>query len=109
MNTNNTSERRQSERIPTEIQGNIENDNCLISNLSDGGLLVLSTFIGEIGQEVTIQFTYNHKFFEKKGIIREINSFNRLRNVSYKKNFLYGISISFIEPVTKSDFVFLDG
>lgn len=93
----NFSERRQSERIQTEIQGTIDKESCFISNLSDGGLMLLSTFEGKMGQEVTVQYTFRKKFFEKKGIIKEINSFNRLRNLSDKKSILYGISISFIE------------
>jgi len=94
---NNFPDRRQSERVTTEIQGKIDNESCLISNLSKGGLMLLSTFNGKMGQEVSIQFTYNQKFFDKKGVIREINSFSRLRNSSNKKNFLYGINISYIE------------
>ncbi len=105
---NNFSDRRQSERMPTEIQGKIDEEICHISNLSDGGALLLSTFNGKVGQEVTIRFTYNRNFFEKKGIIRSANSISRLRSADYKSNFMYALSIAFIESVSISDFVSLD-
>ena len=95
--SNQFPERRQSERIQTQIQGKIDNESCVISNLSRGGLMLLSTFAGKMGQEVTLEYTY----FEKKGVIKEINSFQRHRKTSDKKSVLYGISISFIEEDVK--------
>ena len=59
-------ERRQSERVQTQIQGKINNESCVISNLSRGGLMLLSMFSGKIGQEVDIQYTFQQKFFKKK-------------------------------------------
>ena len=41
--------------------------------------MLLSTFEGKMGQEVTLQYTYQNKYFEKKGVIKEINSFHRHR------------------------------
>ncbi len=104
----NFSERRHSERVPTEIQGKINEETCHISNLSDGGALLLSTFNGKVGQEITIRFTYNQNFFEKKGIIRATSSVSRLRSSVNKSSFMYSLSIAFIESVTKNDFVYLD-
>jgi hypothetical protein len=100
----NFSDRRQSERLPTEILGKIDDTNCHISNLSDGGAMVLSTFNGKVGQEVTIRFTHNQNFFEKKGIIRAANSVSSLRSSVYKNNFMYALSVAFIESVKQSDF-----
>ncbi|MBK8397951.1 MAG: PilZ domain-containing protein [Leptospiraceae bacterium] len=94
-------ERRQSERVQTQIQGKINNESCVISNLSRGGLMLLSMFSGKMGQEVDIQYTFQQKFFKKKGVIKEINSFQRLRKSSDKKSVLFGISISFIEENVK--------
>ncbi|MBP9886866.1 MAG: PilZ domain-containing protein [Leptospiraceae bacterium] len=99
--SNQFPERRQSERIQTQIQGKIDNESCVISNLSRGGLMLLSTFAGKMGQEVTLEYTYQNKYFEKKGVIKEINSFQRHRKTSDKKSVLYGISISFIEEDVK--------
>ena len=94
---NQFQERRQSERIQTQIQGKINTESCVISNLSRGGVMLLSTFEGKMGQEVTLQYTYQNKYFEKKGVIKEINSFHRHRKSSEQKGVLYGISISFVE------------
>ncbi|MBK8394470.1 MAG: PilZ domain-containing protein [Leptospiraceae bacterium] len=108
MNTD-FSDRRTSVRMPTEIQGRIEEESCYISNLSDGGAMLLSAFKGQVGQEVTIRFTFNQEFFEKKGVIRATNSVAVARTANYKNSFMYALSVAFTEVVTDKDFFSLDG
>lgn len=103
----NFSDRRTSVRLPTDIQGKIDEESCYISNMSSGGAMLLSAFQGNVGQEVTIRFTYNQEFFEKKGVIRATNSVSRVRSSSYKNHFMYAISVAFTESVTDRDFVIL--
>jgi hypothetical protein len=104
----NFSERRTSIRMPTEIQGKIDEESCYISNLSDGGAMLLSTFNGKVGQEVTIRFTHNQDFFEKKATVRSTNSVSRVRTQTYKSSFMYAVSVAFTESVTDRDFFSLD-
>ncbi|MBP9884885.1 MAG: PilZ domain-containing protein [Leptospiraceae bacterium] len=107
--SDNYSDRRASVRMPTEIQGKIDDESCYISNLSDGGAMLLSTFNGKVGQEVTIRFTFNQDFFEKKATIRASNSVSRVRTHTYKSSFMYAISVAFTESVTDRDFFSLTG
>ena len=99
---------RSSVRMPTEIQGKIDEESCYISNLSDGGAMLLSAFQGSVGQEVTIRFTYNQDFFEKKGIIRATNSVSRVRTSISKNSFMYAVSVAFTESVSDRDFFSLN-
>ena len=94
MNTD-FSDRRTSVRMPTEIQGRIEEESCYISNLSDGGAMLLSAF--------------KEEFFEKKGVIRATNSVAVARTANYKNSFMYALSVAFTEVVTDKDFFSLDG
>jgi hypothetical protein len=100
MDDQSYEDRRQYVRTPTSISAEINSEKCHIINISFGGLLVMTTYYGNVGQEVTVDFNYNGHRFVKNAVIRDVYSATPLGiSKPGKKKYAYNIHLSFLDPI----------
>ncbi len=103
-------EKRKFPRKETSISAKIGEEKCHIINLSYGGVMVLTTYSGKIGQDVSIHFEYNNNVFIKKSVIREVHSSTAIQVPGLRtgKKYLYQIHLAFHDPIREEDFQLME-
>ncbi|MCB1194049.1 MAG: PilZ domain-containing protein [Leptospiraceae bacterium] len=110
-------ERRKQPRILFETFGYLDKGNspipeeCYLSNIGQGGAMVLIISQGNIGERVKLIFKVGEKNFELIGTIRMYRPMSDLRRtilkVGKRLEFMATINITFQEPLNKSDFEYI--